>query len=539
MREYAKKPESPSRTPDTNPKASRQAPIDVILQRYKEQNIQKYAEDEELIQGKFDIAQREEIDEYELLQGKFESVTIGEQETIQREEKPNNTGLPDDLKTGIENLSGFSMDDVKVHYNSEKPAQLNALAYAQGADIHVAPGQEKHLPHEVWHIIQQKQGRVQPTMQLQGVNVNDNKALEKEADFVGNKAIQLKPSWVIQKSDDEKIDKLAYKLYEQRKEEGERENPFEDHVEAKRMLYGGLHGAKIGDRVRQKGPIIIYKVAQTNSDNIKLEKEGRPPITVNYDTKNYELLGHKNITPSERAERLGKPLKETTSEKFKRWGLSDQEISAMQIYTTSNYILVNRFLRADKDPIDEDKKAIIDWLSRHCPSTLSHYNEFMEIDQPSIDSDWLVAKTLYTEFIDTVKSAIQKFPIPKQEIVRRGVNLDTIPASSFKAQHNIGETIVDKGFLSTSYQIPFAADSIIVIKNLPKDHSGRVIDENSTYSSETEMLFPPLTGYTIEKILDDESSPEFKQEMDLINPQKEDRFKKVKRIYLCKLAMPT
>lgn len=199
MREYAKKPKSPSRTPDSNPKASRQAPIDVILQRYKEQNIQKYAEDEELIQGKFDIAQREEIDEYELLQGKFESVTIGEQETIQREEKPNNTGLPDDLKTGIENLSGFSMDDVRVHYNSEKPGQLNALAYVQGADIHVAPGQEKHLPHEVWHIIQQKQGRVQPTMQLQGVNVNDNKALEKEADFVGNKAIQLKPSWVIQK----------------------------------------------------------------------------------------------------------------------------------------------------------------------------------------------------------------------------------------------------------------------------------------------------------------------------------------------------
>ena len=50
----------------------------------------------------------------------------------------NNTGLPDNLKTGIENLSGFSMDDVKVHYNSDKPSQLNALAYAQGNNIHVA-----------------------------------------------------------------------------------------------------------------------------------------------------------------------------------------------------------------------------------------------------------------------------------------------------------------------------------------------------------------------------------------------------------------
>ena len=37
------------------------------------------------------------------------------------------------------------MDHVKVHYNSSQPAQLNALAYAQGSDIHIGPGQEKHL----------------------------------------------------------------------------------------------------------------------------------------------------------------------------------------------------------------------------------------------------------------------------------------------------------------------------------------------------------------------------------------------------------
>lgn len=101
-----------------------------------------------------------------------------------------NTGLPSDLKTGIENLSGYSMDDVKVHRNSNKPAQLNAHAYAQGTDIHLAPGQEKHLPHEAWHVVQQKQGRVKPTMQMKDkVNVNDDSALEKEADVMGNKAL--------------------------------------------------------------------------------------------------------------------------------------------------------------------------------------------------------------------------------------------------------------------------------------------------------------------------------------------------------------
>jgi hypothetical protein len=104
---------------------------------------------------------------------------------------PNHTGLPDQLKAGVESLSGVSLDDVRVHYNSPKPAQLNALAYAQGADIHVAPGQEKHLPHEAWHTVQQKQGRVQPTTQMKaGVPVNDDPKLEHEADVMGAKAAQ-------------------------------------------------------------------------------------------------------------------------------------------------------------------------------------------------------------------------------------------------------------------------------------------------------------------------------------------------------------
>jgi len=79
---------------------------------------------------------------------------------------PNRTGLPDQLKAGVESLSGISLDNVKVHYNSAKPAQLNALACAQGMDIHVAPGQARHLPHEAWHVVQQAQGQVKPTMQM-------------------------------------------------------------------------------------------------------------------------------------------------------------------------------------------------------------------------------------------------------------------------------------------------------------------------------------------------------------------------------------
>jgi len=137
----------------------------------------------------------------------------------------NKTGLPENLKTGVEQLSSVSLDDVKVHYNSSAPAQLHAHAYAQGTDIHVAPGQEKHLPHEAWHVVQQKQGRVQATTQLKGnVNINDNESLENEATQMGNKALndnkkvknplnnhtintptaQLWPKWLGGKGDEEK-----------------------------------------------------------------------------------------------------------------------------------------------------------------------------------------------------------------------------------------------------------------------------------------------------------------------------------------------
>lgn len=101
---------------------------------------------------------------------------------------PNRTGMPDPLKAGIESLSGMDMSEVRVHRNSSKPAQVNALAYAQGNSIHLAPGQERHLPHEAWHVVQQRQGRVRATLQMAGVGVNEDVALESEADVMGAKA---------------------------------------------------------------------------------------------------------------------------------------------------------------------------------------------------------------------------------------------------------------------------------------------------------------------------------------------------------------
>ncbi len=45
--------------------------------------------------------------------------------------KENNTGLSGNLKTGMENLPGMSLDDVKVHHNSDKPVQRKPLPDAK------------------------------------------------------------------------------------------------------------------------------------------------------------------------------------------------------------------------------------------------------------------------------------------------------------------------------------------------------------------------------------------------------------------------
>ncbi len=103
---------------------------------------------------------------------------------------PNNR-LPDNIQNGVEQLSGVAMDDVTVHYDSPQPAQIGALAYTTGTDIHVGSGQETHLAHEAWHVVQQKQGRVAANTQLKSQHINTDSTLEHEADEMGAKAQQM------------------------------------------------------------------------------------------------------------------------------------------------------------------------------------------------------------------------------------------------------------------------------------------------------------------------------------------------------------
>lgn len=96
--------------------------------------------------------------------------------------------LPAQLRGSMEDLSGVDLSQVRVHRGSSRPAEIGALAYTQGSEIHLGPGQEKHLAHEAWHVVQQAQGRVRPTIHEHGVSINDDAVLEREADVMGRRA---------------------------------------------------------------------------------------------------------------------------------------------------------------------------------------------------------------------------------------------------------------------------------------------------------------------------------------------------------------
>ena len=123
-----------------------------------------------------------------------DSEELIQQKPIQHKE--NRTGMPDDLKAKMERSFDTDFSDVKVHPNSSKPPEVGALAYTQGGDVHFAPGRfspatsdgQGLLGHELAHVVQQREGRVQATTEVAGLPVNDSPKLEDEADALGAKA---------------------------------------------------------------------------------------------------------------------------------------------------------------------------------------------------------------------------------------------------------------------------------------------------------------------------------------------------------------
>ena len=95
--------------------------------------------------------------------------------------------LPKELRVTVEQLSGFDMSDVCVHYDSPLPEKFNARAFAYGTDIYLGPGTEETLAHEAWHVVQQKQRRVKVTCHIYNFLLNYETYLEKEAELMARR----------------------------------------------------------------------------------------------------------------------------------------------------------------------------------------------------------------------------------------------------------------------------------------------------------------------------------------------------------------
>jgi Domain of unknown function (DUF4157)/D-alanyl-D-alanine carboxypeptidase len=106
---------------------------------------------------------------------------------------PPGGGRPLDEATAarMQRALGADFRDVRVH-EGDAASRLGARAYAQGSDLHFAPGQyapgtragDELIGHELAHVVQQRAGRV-ATPQGKGAPIHDAPDLEAEADRLG------------------------------------------------------------------------------------------------------------------------------------------------------------------------------------------------------------------------------------------------------------------------------------------------------------------------------------------------------------------
>src|SRR3954471_5499570 len=110
------------------------------------------------------------------------------------------SAMPAPLRHQMEGAFGADFSSVRIHEGEQAP-RLGALAYAQGHDVHFAPGQyqpetqsgQALIGHELAHVVQQREGRVAAPAQAKGAPVVADPGLEAEADHAGQAASRGEP----------------------------------------------------------------------------------------------------------------------------------------------------------------------------------------------------------------------------------------------------------------------------------------------------------------------------------------------------------
>lgn len=125
-----------------------------------------------------------------------------EDEKVQMKSAPIQTKkdakMPEHVQNKMETAFGTDFSNVKINVGQEAPS-IGALAFTKGENIYFAPGQynpdtpdgQKLLGHELTHVVQQRKGKVEANTQINGLPVNNELHLEREADQMGEKAARL------------------------------------------------------------------------------------------------------------------------------------------------------------------------------------------------------------------------------------------------------------------------------------------------------------------------------------------------------------
>jgi hypothetical protein len=108
--------------------------------------------------------------------------------------------LPTAVRTKMEASFGADFSNVRIHEDN-RADNFGARAYAQGDNVHMAPGQydpagargQELIGHELTHVVQQRQGRVAGAQGKDATVVRDE-ALENEADTQGALAARGQPT---------------------------------------------------------------------------------------------------------------------------------------------------------------------------------------------------------------------------------------------------------------------------------------------------------------------------------------------------------
>lgn len=111
----------------------------------------------------------------------------------------NTTGLPDVVKAKMERLTGMDLSGMKVKANSSFATKNKAKALIKGSELHFAPGQfnpgsqqgQQLIGHELAHVKQQAQGKVQALTQNKAGKFNQDASLEAEADQMAQQMMSM------------------------------------------------------------------------------------------------------------------------------------------------------------------------------------------------------------------------------------------------------------------------------------------------------------------------------------------------------------